>query len=228
MGSNGLTLSPEGRLILCQHGNRRVAEMQAPLNAPKANFKTLSEVYNGKKLNSPNDIFCDRKGNYYFTDPPYGLQKGKEDPSKELPFSGVYRINTDATVELLIDSLKKPNGVLVSNDGSKLYVSNSDPDHVVWMVYDIDVKGTLINGKIFCDATTEAATSKGLPDGLCMNSRGYIFAAGPGGIWLFNPAGKHIATVHLKVTASNAELDDSESYLYITANMHLLRLTLSK
>lgn len=228
VGSNGLTLSKEGKLVLCQHGNRCVAEMLSPLDAPEANFKVLAGLYEGKKLNSPNDVFCDRNGNYYFTDPPYGLEKGEEDPSKELTFSGVYRIKTDSTLELLVDSLKRPNGVLLSNDGSKLYVSNSDPDRVIWMVYDLDAKGALINGKVFHDATSEAAKQEGLPDGLCMNSKGYIFATGPGGIWLFNPAGKHIGTIRIKGPTSNVELDDTESYLYITANKYLLRFKLNK
>ncbi|MBC7449999.1 MAG: SMP-30/gluconolactonase/LRE family protein, partial [Cytophagales bacterium] len=157
-----------------------------------------------------------------------GLKKQDKDPSKESLFNGVYRINKDSTLELLIDSLNRPNGILVSNDGSKLYVANSDPDRVIWAVYDIDAKGAIVNGKIFYDATLESVKEKGLPDGLCMNSKGYIFATGPGGVWLFNPAGKHIATIHIKVPASNVELDDKESYLYITADMYLLRLKLNK
>lgn len=228
MGSNGLCLNKEGRLVLAQHGDRRIVEMQAPLNAPKADFKTLAGTFNGKRFSSPNDVCADSKGNYYFTDPPYGLEKQENDPAKEQPKEGVYRINADGTVELLIDSLTRPNGVIVSNDGGRLYVANSDPAHAVWAMYDIDASGKVSNGKILMDATSFVPKGKGLPDGLKMNKTGYIYAAGPCGIWVFNPAGKHIATIKIKEHASNVALDDTESYLYITANMYVLRLKLAK
>jgi gluconolactonase len=228
MGSNGLSLSNKGTLVLCQHGDRRIAEMQAPLNAPIAEFKTLAGTYQEKRFNSPNDVFSDTKGNYYFTDPPYGLEKNDQDPKKEIKYQGVYRINSDSVVELLIDTLTRPNGILVSNDGSKLYVANSDPERAIWAVYDLDAQGKITNGKVLFDATSYAGKEKGLPDGMCMNSKGYIFATGPGGVWVFNPSGKHIATIHIKEATSNVELDDVESYLYITADMYLLRLKLNK
>jgi gluconolactonase len=227
-GSNGLFLNKEGKLVLAQHGDRRIAEMQAPLDTPKAIFKTLADKFNGKRFSSPNDVYADSKGNYYFTDPPYGLEKKENDPSKEQAKEGVYRINVDGTVEQLIDSLTRPNGIIVSNDGSKLYVANSDPARAIWAVYDIDAQGKLSNGKIFMDATPFVSKGKGLPDGLKMNHEGYIFASGPCGIWIFNPAGKHIATIKIKEHASNVALDDTESYLYITANMYLLRMKLNK
>jgi gluconolactonase len=227
-GSNGLCLSKDGKLILAQHGDRRIAEMQAPLNAPKADFKTLAGTFNGKRFSSPNDVCADSKGNYYFTDPPYGLEKQENDPAKEQPKEGVYRINADGSVEQLIDSLTRPNGVIVSNDGSKLYVANSDPARAIWAVYDIDAGGKLSNGKILMDATSYVPKGKGLPDGLKMNKAGYIYATGPCGVWVFNPSGKHIATIKIKEHASNVALDDTESYLYITANMYLLRLKLAK
>ena len=228
MGSNGLGLNNKGKLVLCQHGDRRIAEMQMPLDSPKAVFKTLAGTYEKKKFSSPNDVYCDTKGNYYFTDPPYGLEKQDEDPKKEISYQGVYRIKSDSVVELLIDTLTRPNGIILSNDGTKLYVANSDPARAIWAVYDIDAEGKLSNGKVLFDATPFAGKEKGLPDGMCMNSKGYIFATGPGGVWLFNPSGKHIGTVHIKEATSNVELDDTESYLYITADMYLLRLKLSK
>ena len=227
-GSNGLYVNKDGKLVLAQHGDRRIAEMQAPLDAPKADFKTLADKFNGKRFSSPNDVCADSKGNYYFTDPPYGLEKQENDPSKEQTKEGVYRINADGSVEQLIDSLTRPNGIIVSNDGSKLYVANSDPARAIWAVYDIDAAGKLLNGKVFMDATSFVSKGKGLPDGLKMDSRGYIYASGPTGIWVFNPAGKHIATIKIKEHASNVALDDTESYLYITANMYLLRVKLIK
>jgi gluconolactonase len=153
IGSNGLFLNKEGKLVLAQHGDRRIAEMQAPLDAPKADFKTLADKFNGKRFSSPNDLCADKKGNYYFTDPPYGLPKQENDSSKEQIKEGVYRINADGTVEQLIDSLTRPNGIIVSNDGSKLYVANSDPARAIWAVYDIDAVGKLSNGKVLMDAT---------------------------------------------------------------------------
>lgn len=228
VGSNGLVVNKKGKLVLCQHGDRRIAEMLPPLDKPEPKFKTLADKFEGKRFSSPNDIFADSKGNYYFTDPPYGLENQEKDSTKETKVEGVYRINADSSVELLIDSLTRPNGVIVSNDGKKLYVSNSDPDKAIWVVYDIDVAGKISNGKVFMDATEKAATEKGLPDGLCMNSKGYIFATGPGGVWIFNPAGKHIGTIKTKVAASNVALDDTESYLYITAHMYLIRVKLVK
>jgi len=228
VGSNGLILNQKGNLVLCQHGDRRIAEMLAPLDKPEPKFKTLADKYDGKRFSSPNDIFADNKGNYYFTDPPYGLEKQEKDSAKETKVEGVYRINADSSVELLIDSLTRPNGIIVSNDGKKLYVANSDPANAIWAVYDIDANGKVSNGKVFMDATAKAATEKGLPDGLCMNSKGYIFATGPGGVWIFNPAVKHIGTIKAKVATSNVELDDTESYLYITAHMYLIRIKLVK
>jgi len=227
-GSNGLCLNNNGKLILAQHGDRRIAEMQAPLNIPKAEFKTLANKFNGKRFSSPNDVCEDKKGNYYFTDPPYGLVKQENDSSKEQTKEGVYRINIDGSVEQLIDSLTRPNGIIISNDGTKLYVANSDPARAIWAVYDIDLAGKLSNGKVFMDATSYVSKGKGLPDGLKMDSKGYIYASGPTGIWVFNPLGKHIATIKIKEHVSNVALDDTESYLYITANMYLLRVKLNK
>jgi gluconolactonase len=227
-GSNGACINNEGKLVLAQHGDRRIAEMLAPLDAPKSVFKTLADRFDGKRLSSPNDVIADKKGNYYFTDPPYGLEKQENDPLKEQIKEGVYRINKNGSVEQLIDSLTRPNGLILSNDGTKLYVANSDPARAIWAVYDVDSLGKLSNGKIFMDATSFVNKGKGLPDGLKMNSNGYIFASGPMGIWVFNPSGKHIATIKIKEHASNVALDDTESYLYITAHKYLLRVKLAK
>jgi gluconolactonase len=227
-GSNGACVNNEGKLVLAQHGDRRIVEMLAPLDAPKAVFKTLADRFDGKRLSSPNDVIADKKGNYYFTDPPYGLEKQENDPLKEQIKEGVYRINKNGSVEQLIDSLTRPNGLILSNDGTKLYVANSDPARAIWAVYDVDTLGKLSNGKIFMDATSFVNKGKGLPDGLKMNSKGYIFASGPMGIWVFNPSGKHIATIKIKEHASNVALDDTESYLYITAHKYLLRVKLAK
>lgn len=193
-GSNGLLLNAEGELILCQHGDRRIAKMTAPLDAPRAEFISLVEKFDGKRFNSPNDAVFDADGHLYFTDPPYGLPKKMEDPSKEISFQGVYRLAPDGAVFLMTDRLSRPNGIAFSPDFRKCYIANSDPNHAVWMVYDVSAEKELENGRIFFDATDRVEGRKGLPDGLKVRSDGIIFATGPGGVYIFSPAGKHLGT----------------------------------
>ncbi|HNP96336.1 MAG TPA: SMP-30/gluconolactonase/LRE family protein, partial [Cyclobacteriaceae bacterium] len=154
MGSNGLLLDPEGRLVLCQHGDRRIARMDASLSSPTASFTTLANNFEGKRFNSPNDAAYGPNGNLYFTDPPYGLEQQMTDSLKETEFQGVYRIATDGEVFLMTKSLSRPNGIAFSKDFKKCYVSNSDPEHAVWMVYDVDEDGNLTNESVFFDATS--------------------------------------------------------------------------
>ncbi|MEL6718083.1 MAG: SMP-30/gluconolactonase/LRE family protein, partial [Bacteroidota bacterium] len=136
-GSNGLILDNNGELVLCQHGNRSVSKLTAPLENPNSSFKSLADNFDGNRFNSPNDLVFDKKGNCYFTDPPYGLPLGMEDPSKEINFQGVYRISTDDSVDLLYRELTRPNGIELSNDEKTLYVANSDPKHAVWTAFDL-------------------------------------------------------------------------------------------
>jgi gluconolactonase len=227
-GSNGLLLSPKGELVLCQHGDRRMAKMNAKLSNPKADFTTLAGNYNGKKLNSPNDAVYDNKGNLYFTDPPYGLEFNMDDPSKELDFQGVYKVDKTSKITLLTKELSRPNGIAFSPDYKKLYVANSDPDKAIWMVYDVDENGLLINGKLFFDATNKTKTLKGLPDGMKVHKNGWIFATGPGGVLIFTAQGEHLGTIFTGEATANCAFNPDYSELFITADDYLLRVKLKK
>ena len=226
-GSNGLLLDPEGNLLLCQHGNRQVAKMNASLENPIADYTAVADNYEGKKLNSPNDAVYDTKGNLFFTDPPYGLPKKMEDPDKELAFQGVFKKGVDGELVLLDDQLSRPNGIGFSPDEKTLYVANSDPENAIWMSYELDSLGTIISKRILFDATNFVAKEKGLPDGLKVNKQGYLFATGPGGVWIFNPSGKHIGNIKTGRATANVALDHSEKVLFITADSYLLRLKLN-
>jgi gluconolactonase len=226
VGSNGLLLNPEGDLILCQHGDRRIAKMVSNIENPKAEFKTLCGNYKGKKLNSPNDAVYNKKGDLYFTDPPYGLELQTNDPTKEINFQGVYKIDEKGNTILLTDELSRPNGIAFSPDQSKLYVANSDPKKAIWMVYDVDENGLPKNGKILFDATDKTKTLKGLPDGMKVHPNGWIFATGPGGVLIFTPEGKHLGTIFTGEATANCAFNADYSELFMTADDYLLRIEL--
>jgi gluconolactonase len=226
VGSNGLLLDPQGRLVLCQHGDRRVAVMNASLDQPQSDFQTLAGDFEGKKLNSPNDATFDAKGNLYFTDPPYGLEKQMEDSLKEIEFQGVYRMPVGGKPELLTGELSRPNGIGLSPDEKTLYVANSDPDKAIWMAFDLAEDGKISNGRVFYDATAKTGSEPGLPDGLKVDKNGNVFATGPGGVWVFDPAGTPLGIIHTTVATANCAFNADQSILYITADMYLLRVTL--
>jgi gluconolactonase len=221
-GANGLVLDSEGRLVMCQHGDRRMARMNAPLDDPQPAFVTLADSYDGKRLNSPNDAVYDSRGNLYFTDPPYGLAKPED---QELPFQGVYRLSTDGELTLLTDQLSRPNGIALSPDEKTLYVANSDPERAIWMAYDITDSG-IENGRVFFDATEYVPQAPGLPDGLKIDNQGNLYATGPGGVWIFTPDGEHLGTIKTGQATSNCAFNEDKSALYITADMYLLRVVL--
>ena len=228
VGSNGLTLDAEGRLVLAQHGDRRIARLDAPFDAPTPTYVTLADRYNGKRFNSPNDLAYHSNGDLYFTDPPYGLEFRMEDPAKEIDFQGVYRLGADGTVTLLTDELSRPNGIAFSPDEQTLYVANSDPERAIWMAYDVAEDGTLANGRVFFDATDlVTAGKKGLPDGLKIDASGNLFATGPGGVLIFSPDGTHLGTINTTQATANCAFGDDGSTLYITADMYLLRIRLN-
>lgn len=226
VGSNGLLLSPEGKLVLCQHGDRRMAMMDAPLDNPQPDYTTIVDNYQGKKLNSPNDATYSSSGDLYFTDPPYGLEKNVDDPLKELDFQGVYRFDIDGTLHLLTDKMTRPNGIALSVDESKLYVANSDPKRAIWMEFNVDESGSIDEGRIFYDATSEVGITKGLPDGLKVHPSGTVFATGPGGVWIFGSDGTHLGTIQTGQATSNCAFGNDNRYLYITADMYLMRLAI--
>ena len=223
-GSNGLALSADGKLVLCQHGDRRLAIMDAPLKSPQSKFTTLADNYDGKKFNSPNDVAVRGNGDYFFTDPPYGLPKNA---TQEIPFQGVYKVS-NGTVTLLVDSITRPNGIAFSPDGKKLLVANSDPEKVIWYSFDVTPNDELTNAKIFFDATDAAKTEQGLPDGLKIDKQGNVFATGPGGVWIFDSAGKVLGKIKIPPATANCALSSDEKTLYITADSYLLRLKMRK
>lgn len=222
-GSNGLLLSKDGSLVLCQHGNRQVAKMNADLDNPKAVYTALADNYQGKKFNSPNDAIFDNKGNLYFTDPPYGLEKNMEDPLKEVPFQGVYKVKPSGEVLLLCDSLSRPNGIALFPGEKTLLVANSDPEKPFWYAFDVE-NDSLKSGRIFFNAISAIKDGKGLPDGLKIDNNGNVFATGPGGVFIFNSEGKLIGKIKLPVAPANCAFSTDQKTLFITATNFVLRL----
>lgn len=228
LGSNALLLDSDGSLVLCQHGDRRIAKMLAALSDPEPKFETLADSYKGKKLNSPNDAVFSKTGELYFTDPPYGLEKNVDDPTKELDFQGVYKLSKSGEIKLLTNALTRPNGIAFSPDGTKLYVANSDPKRAIWMVYDVKENGTLGDGKVFYDATSLVEREKGLPDGMKVHWNGTVFATGPGGIFIFSPDGKILGKIVTGKETANCAFNDDYSALFVTADNSLMRVHLKK
>ena len=227
-GSNGLTLDKEGRLLLCQSGNRQVVRLNAPLDSPKPVFTVLAANYQGKKFNSPNDLVADSKNNIYFTDPIYGLPKHAEDPTRELNFEGVYKISADGKLTLLIDSIKRPNGIALSLDEKILYVGTSD-DHTKWYAYHLDENGNIKDGSVFLDGTAlkEKAAFKSGADGFKIDKKGNIFTSGPDGINIISPQGKLLALIKIfNRPTSNCAFNETKDNLYITSNDVVLRVKL--
>lgn len=228
MGSNGLLLDADNRLVLCQHGDRSLARMDASLSSPTASFTTLADNFEGMKFNSPNDAAFGTNGNLYFTDPPYGLEQQMIDSLKETEFQGVYRISPEGEVFLMTKNLTRPNGIAFSKDYKKCYVSNSDPERAVWMVYDVDQDGNLTNESVFFDATSIVKDNNGLPDGMKVNEKGILFATGPGGVFVFTPQGEHLGTIKSGAPISNCAFNDDESVLFMTSDAMILKIELAK
>lgn len=223
-GSNGLLLDKNGKLVLCQHGDRKLARMEAPLDKPAPVFSTVAGNYNAKKFNSPNDAVLRSNGDLFFTDPPYGLEKYIQDPLKELPFQGVYKVTATGKVTLLTDSITRPNGIALMPGEKTLVIANSDGDKPYWYAYDLGKHDALINPRIFCDGAQLPTTEKGGGDGLKIDRKGNVYATGPGGVWIFNRSGKVLGHLKLPVATSNCALADDEKTLYITADMYVLRV----
>lgn len=226
-GSNGLLLNAKGQLVLCQHGDRRMARMNAPLDSPAANFETIAGEWGGKRFNSPNDAVFSSTGNLYISDPAYGMELRYEDPLREMDFTGVFLITLEGEVSLQSDQLSAPNGIGLSPDESRLYVANSGgATGPVWMEYELAKDGSLQNGRLFYDASTAADSLRGAPDGLVVRKDGIIFATGPGGVWVLTPEGEHLGIIKTGQATSNCTLDTKNKYLYITADMYLMRIRL--
>ena len=219
-GSNGLTIDNQGRLVVCQHGDRRIARVKSD-----GRFTTLVQYYQFRRLNSPNDLVFKSNDDLYFTDPPYGLPKLNEDPNKEIPFNGVYRVKPNGEVTLLTDELTFPNGIAFSPDEKRLYVAVSDPKRPVIMAYDVRPDGTIYNGSVFFDAAPLAKPDRqGLPDGLKVDRAGNVFSTGPGGVLVIAPDGTHLGTLLTGQATANCAWGKDGSMLYITAGKVLCRV----
>lgn len=227
VGSNGLILDADGNLVLCQHGDRRMARMDAPLDKPVPDFITLADKYNGKRLSSPNDAVYNSAGELFFTDPPYGLEmQNDQDPKKEIPFNGVYKVKTNGEIILLVDSITRPNGLAFFPGEKKMIIACSDPDKPFWYIYDV-VGDSLANGKIFYTAAEEASKKvKGLPDGLKIDKNGNVFATGPGGVYIFNNEGKKLGLIKFTESTSNCAFSPDEKTLFVTNDMNVVRIKL--
>jgi gluconolactonase len=216
-GSNGLAFDPAGRLVLCEHGNRRITRLE-----PDGSRTVLVDRFRGRRLNSPNDLVFNSKGDLYFTDPPYGLPGFFDDPGRELDFSGVYRLSADGQLTLLTDALKGPNGLAFSPSEKTLYVSDTAASEPGWFAFDVNDDGTLANRRGFLTTPAWARTSPGPRDGLKVDRFGNIFAAGRGGIHIFAADGTHLGSI--KVQASNLAWGEDGSVLFLTSSTTVYRI----
>ncbi len=214
--SNGLTLDKSGRLIACEHSTRRVTRTEVD-----GTVSVLAERYEGRRLNSPNDVVVRSDGNIYFTDPPYGLK----DLSvwKELSFNGVYRLAPDGELVLLVDDFDRPNGLAFSPDESVLYIDDTSRSHI--RAFDVSMDGNLSNGHVFIDMQSP---EEGGPDGMKVDQKGNIYSTGPGGLWVIDPSGKRLGRITLPELPANLAWGDEDwRTLYITARSSIYRLRLA-
>jgi gluconolactonase len=223
-GSNGLTTDRKGRLILCQHGDRRVARLDAPYHNPTPKYVTIADRYNGKRFNSPNDAVVHSSGAIYFTDPPYGLEKNMDDPAKELDFQGVYRIEPDGKITLLTKEMERPNGIGLSPDEKTLYVANSHDERNVVVAFPINADGKLGKAREIFSARELIKQRPGSCDGLVVDRHGNVFVTVPGGVAIISPQGKHLGNLVTNDRTANVEFGADGSTLFICANHNLLRI----
>ena len=231
-GSNGMTLDPRGRLTVAGHARRNVWRLESM--DPHGPVTVLADRYRAKQLNSPNDLVYRKDGSLYFTDPPYGLAtQSDQDPQKQLPFNGVYRIPhalhhapgaapDSAALQLLIRDLPRPNGIAFSPDEKYLYVNNTGPKKL-WMRYPVSPDGSLGAGTLFYDATSD--TRDGAPDGMKVDQKGNVYSAGPGGVWIFSDTGRHLGTIQMPEKVGNLTWGDADGKtLYISASTSVYRV----
>lgn len=219
-GSNGLALDHHGRLVICEHGNRRVTRLE-----PNGSLTVLADRYQGKRLNSPNDLIFRSDGMLYFTDPPFGLPKFHDDPARELPHFGVYRVRGDQ-LALLSTDLTGPNGLAFSPDEKHLYVTNWDIARKIIMRYDVRDDGDLESGTVFFDMT--AAPGEEALDGMEVDARGNLYVSGPGGVWMISPEGRHLGTIKgPELPANFAWGDEDGRTLYMAARTGVYRMRIN-
>jgi gluconolactonase len=218
IGSNGITLDGQGKVVYCQHGDRQVVRLEK--NGKRT---VLASRYEGKRLNSPNDLVFKSDGTLYFTDPPAGLRQGEKDPKKELPFNGVYQL-TSGKLTLVSKDFVRPNGIALSPDQKYLYVN--DTTKKIIMRFEVQSDDSAVNGKIITDMSAD--TTPGAPDGMKVDQKGNIYCTGPGGFWVMSPEGKHLATVKTRELPANLGWGDADGKtLYLTARTGLYRIRLN-
>ena len=231
MGPNGLTLDPLGRLITAEHGGRRITRAAISRDGKIATdqpVKVLADRYEGKRLNSPNDVVSRRNGDLYFTDP-VGLfrsypRNASDPPKPELDFGGLYRLTTTGKLELLARDIPFPNGLAFSPDDKRLYVSSSAP-RKEWMVYDVNPDGGIQNGRVFLDVTNEPGQN--VPDGMKIDQQGNLYASGPGGLWVISSDAKHLGTIRVPGGVSNCAFGETDGRtLFFTTSTSVYRLRL--
>jgi gluconolactonase len=203
-----------------------VSRLDADFDEPNPVFITIADRYEGKRFNSPNDAVVRKNGDVFFTDPPYGLPNQENDSTKETPYQGVYKVSAAGAVTLLVDSITRPNGIAFTPDQNTFIVANSDPGKAKWYAFDLTEKDSVVNARIFFDATEAAKSDKGLPDGLRIDKQGNVFASGPGGVWIFNASGKVLGKIRIPEATANCELADDDKTLYLTSDMYLIRVKL--
>ena len=219
-GSNGLTLDPAGRLTINEHGNRRIVRVEKD-----GKLTVLADRFEGKRLNSPNDLVYRSDGTLFFSDPPFGLPKVYDDPAKELPYSGVFALYK-GQLKLVTSDLKGPNGIALSPDEKYLYVGNWDPEKKIVMRYEVNPDATLSNGKVFFDMTS--APARDAIDGIKVDQQGNLYVSGPGGLWVLSPAGKHLGTIKAPKHPHNLAWGGEDGKtLYLTAQSALYRMALN-
>ena len=225
-GCNGLMLDAEGQLVSCEHGDRRFSVLTR-----EGGKRTLVDHYQGKRLNSPNDLIFTREGDLFFTDPPYGLPNRWDDPRRELDFCGVYRLRTNGELVLATDEMSRPNGVALSPDEKTLYVAQSDPLAAIWKSFPINADGSLGDSTLLHDATADVNKLPGLPDGMAVATDGTLFATGPGGVYIFQMGqqgtkAKLIGRLSTGERTANCTFGGPDGKtLYITADMYLCRIS---
>jgi gluconolactonase len=219
VGPNGVALDAERRLLVCVYGSRSVVRIERD-----GSRTTLAERYEGKRLNSPNDLVVARDGTVYFTDPSFGLEGMDASPLRELSFNGVYRLSPNGRLELLTDAQERPNGLALSPDESILYVANSGGEVTGWMAYDLGPDG-LSNARVFYDIT--GVQGLGGADGMKVDLAGNVYATGPGGVWVIAPDGTHLGTIRPDEALTNVGWGDDGRTLYITGRTALYRIRLA-
>ncbi len=207
--SNGMTFDLQGKLIVCEHGNRRVSRTERD-----GNVTTVVDRYQGKRLNSPNDVVVRSDGSIYFTDPPYGV----EDDERELDFQGVYRVAPDGTLSLLADDFDRPNGLAFSPDEKVLYIADSSRRRHL-RAFDVEPDGSLKNGRVFI---AMSGPGRGGPDGMKVDQEGNVYSPGPGGMWVIDKTGVHLGTIPVKEVPANCAFGETDlKTLYMTARTSL-------